>query len=551
MPLRPTVRPLVIALLGLSAAGCDFGASGRSTEMAEFERTAQAQAATAAQTGATRFLFDDFNGLSTHTLEASAVPWKVAATVLVLHHHPDQPPTQEALRSQLQRYGLFVPTAVANWPTPAAPDFSRPMGLVSGPVERRLPSIEIEVATIGCASCHAGTLYDASGTPTLAAWLGLPNTSLDLDAYADAVLAALRAHRDRRDEVLAAIPVLFPDTRERELKTLRRFVWPRLVKRLDELAGGDALPFRNGGPGRSNGIDALRLRLGAPVSDAGDAATVSIPGLADRSLRSALLVDGLYAPKGAPRFTAHDRSGEHATASGQSRIVGFFTVSTMGVAHGEAPESMPRVAEALAFLDTHAGPPPFPGAIDEALAARGGEVYAQRCASCHGDYEEVDGRLRLQRFPNRLATLAQIGSDPGRVVAVDADLIARIRGSTLGDYLDAEATGGYVAPILSGAWATAPYLHNGSVPTLWHLLNPAQRPRRFQVGGHALDLERVGVAGIADGDSWRYPDGYRPWSDPQWFDTTGPGRDRRGHEAEVAGLDADRQAALLEYLKRL
>jgi mono/diheme cytochrome c family protein len=551
MPRSPKRRLLLVALVALFIAGCDFGASGRSTEMAEFERTAQEHAATAAETGATRFLFDDFNGLSTDTLEASAVPWKVAATVLVLHNHPDQPPTQEALRSQLQRYGLFVPTAVANWPTTDSPDFTRPMGLVSGPVERRLPAIEIEVATIGCASCHAGTLYDASGTPTRAAWLGLPNTSLDLDAYADAVLAGLRAHRDRRDEVLAAIPVLFPDTRERELKTLRRFVWPRLVKRLDELAGGDALPFRNGGPGRSNGIDALRLRLGAPVLDAGDAATVSIPGLADRSLRSALLVDGLYAPKGAPRFSAHERAGEHASASAQSRIVGFFTVSTMGVAHGQAPESMPRVAEALAFLDTHAGPPPFPGPVDEALAARGGEVYAQRCASCHGDYEEVDGRLRLQRFPNRLATLAEIGSDPGRAVAVDADLIARIEASTLGDYLDAEATGGYVAPILSGAWATAPYLHNGSVPTLWHLLNPAQRPQRFQVGGHALDLDRIGIAGVAEGDTWRYADGYRPWSDPQWFDTALPGRDRRGHETEVAGLDAEMQSALLEYLKRL
>jgi hypothetical protein len=55
--------------------------------------------------------------------------------------------------------------------------------------------------------------------------------------------------------------------------------------------------------------------------------------------------------------------------------------------------------------------------------------------------------------------------------------------------------GGYVAPILNGVWATAPYLHNGSVPTLWHLMHPESRPCRFEVGGHKLDSTKVGIAG--------------------------------------------------------
>ncbi|HEX4853169.1 hypothetical protein [Arenimonas sp.] len=548
----PLNRALFLALLVGVVTGCQFDARGRSAEMAAFEQAQrEGGSAGADEVGATRFLFDDFNGLSTHTLESSAVPWKIAATALVLHQHPGEPPTQAKLLAQLQRHGLFVPTAVANWPTEDSPAFARPMGLVSGPVGRRLPPFELEVATIGCASCHAGAIYDANGQPTRVAWLGLPNTSLDLDGYADAVLDALRAHRDRRDEVMDAIPTLFPGTSKRELGTLRRFVWPKLTDRLAVLGDGDALPFRNGGPGRSNGIDALRFRLGAPVQAAGDAATVSIPGLADRALRSALLADGLYAPADAARLRPLERSGDHPSAADQARIVGFFTVSTMGVPHAEAPEAMPRVAEALAFLDRHAASPPFPGPIDGALAARGSEVYAQRCAQCHGDYAEAKGRPTLRRFPNRLSPLAEIGSDPGRAAAVDADLLDRIRASTLGDYLAAEATRGYVAPVLGGVWATAPYLHNGSVPTLWHLLNPGERPARFQVGGHALDLQRVGIAGVAEGSDWRYRDGYRPWSDPQWFDTALPGRSRAGHEAEVAGLDEDAQAALLEYLKRL
>ena len=40
-------------------------------------------------------------------------------------------------------------------------------------------------------------------------------------------------------------------------------------------------------------------------------------------------------------------------------------------------------------------------------------------------------------------------------------------------------TAGYQAPPLDGIWATAPYFHNGSVPTLYHVLNSKARPRLF------------------------------------------------------------------------
>ena len=161
---------LVVALAALPIAGCDFGARGRSREIADHEHAATGAPPTPAD-GAMRFLFDDFGGLSTDTLEASAVPWKLAATALVLHSHPGEAPTQARLQARLQRFGLFVPTSVGNWPEATPPVFRMPMGLVAGPVARRLPAIELEVATIGCASCHAGALYDGAGRPTRDAWL--------------------------------------------------------------------------------------------------------------------------------------------------------------------------------------------------------------------------------------------------------------------------------------------------------------------------------------------------------------------------------------------
>ena len=53
----------------------------------------------------------------------------------------------------------------------------------------------------------------------------------------------------------------------------------------------------------------------------------------------------------------------------------------------------------------------------------------------------------------------------------------------------------YANRTLEGIWATAPFLHNGSVPTLAHLLQLEPRPARFSLGHSAFDITRVGVAG--------------------------------------------------------
>ncbi|WIV99073.1 di-heme-cytochrome C peroxidase [Kinneretia aquatilis] len=94
----------------------------------------------------------------------------------------------------------------------------------------------------------------------------------------------------------------------------------------------------------------------------------------------------------------------------------------------------------------------------------------------------------------------------------------------------------YKARPLNGIWATAPYLHNGSVPTLWDLLQPVeQRPRQFQVGSREFDPQRVGF------DTAR---------GPSRFDTRLPGNSNSGHLFGTT-LDEAQKRALLEYLKSL
>jgi hypothetical protein len=100
----------------------------------------------------------------------------------------------------------------------------------------------------------------------------------------------------------------------------------------------------------------------------------------------------------------------------------------------------------------------------------------------------------------------------------------------------------YEARVLEGMWAAAPYLHNGSVPTLAELLKPAaKRVRSFKIGP-AYDLANVGLA--ADQTRFGYILQTADCSDRN------SGNSRCGHEFGTT-LSPDEKKALLEYLKTL
>jgi len=158
-------------------------------------------------------------------------------------------------------------------------------------------------------------------------------------------------------------------------------------------------------------------------------------------------------------------------------------------------------------------------------------------------------------FPNRRVSQAEMNTSPARWRAIDADLVQAVSRSAIARHAvptTPDPAGGYVAPILSGLWASAPYLHNGSVPTLWHLMHAAERPLRFQVGGHALDWNRVGIAGALNaGGEYVFPTDYEPWSEPELYDTAQPGLENSGHEQPFDELSETEKDELLEYLKVL
>ncbi len=548
--LRWLLAPGVCALL---VWGC--ASQGRSDRMAAFERAPP----TGPGAGQLRFLFDDLGGLSLDTLETNALPYKAVVTALLgaEERRTGRRPAREEFPRLLARYGFFVPERIGNWAGEGSPPaLDRPLGLVVGMVRGAPLPVRVEAMNLGCAGCHAGHTWDAAGLPTREAWLGLPNTSLNLEAYARDLFAALRDELRDPAAFQGAVERTFPGMGRGERWTLRLILRRagRRVRELDRALGGPS-PFSNGGAGRTNGVAALKLQVGLLSPDRlhpAEHGFTSIPDLGSRALRSSLLYDGLYAPKGGAHF--EQRAGGAGSAEHSRRlasVVAFFTVSTMGVHPDVAERAIPRMQEILGWLRDYR-PPPFPGRVDRGLAGRGRELFHAQCAGCHGGFDDSLDRPRLLSLPNAAVPQAEMGTDPARWQVADAGLAAALLASAYGRHVSVRPGGGYVAPPLSGLWATAPYLHNGSVPTLWQLMNPELRPARFEVGGHALDYGQVGIAGrLDDAGTWRCADGYSPWSRPELYDTGQPGLSNRGHEAQFRGLDDDAKRALLEYLKLL
>ncbi|MFT4633171.1 MAG: hypothetical protein ACJARY_002759 [Candidatus Azotimanducaceae bacterium] len=119
-----------------------------------------------------------------------------------------------------------------------------------------------------------------------------------------------------------------------------------------------------------------------------------------------------------------------------------------------------------------------------------------------------------------------------------------------------QAGQGYKARPLNGIWSTAPFLHNGSVPTLRHLLGPvAERPSVFLLGDPTFDPVDVGLKVVAVGAT------QGSYTDEGYFilKTALPGNSHLGHEfSDVKGpgvigraLSADDRDAIIEFLKTI
>ncbi|HQR06219.1 MAG TPA: c-type cytochrome [Gemmatales bacterium] len=205
-----------------------------------------------------------------------------------------------------------------------------------------------------------------------------------------------------------------------------------------------------------------------------------------------------------------------------------------------------------AYLKT-INPPKYSGPIDVTLARKGEAIFSQNCSKCHGTYGEN------WTYPNKIIDIDEIGTDSTRALAIDDRAKEHYDKTWFAQETDSEGKKlvtsnqhGYVAPPLDGIWATAPYLHNGSVPTLYHLLNSKTRPakytRSFRTEETDYDHHQVGwkVTEVRnDAAELAHPIEKR-----KIYDTSKPGRGNRGHTFGDK-LTEEQRWALIEYLKTL
>jgi hypothetical protein len=248
-------------------------------------------------------------------------------------------------------------------------------------------------------------------------------------------------------------------------------------------------------------------------------------------------------------------------------------------------------------------PPPWPedilGKIDQKKAARGAELYARHCASCHSQWPHrwSEPKKQGKRFiENALVPADFVGTDAAQVENLRYGGNPTMMAGRMSDFLPAPFKGKEVAPALGvlvpaidgtlkkglsrlglsndeleaasgyrqesepmppnglykaaprdGTWAIPPYLHNNSVPDLYELLIPAKdRSKKFFVGAE-FDPVKVGV------DTSEKPGKFL-------FDTSLYGNSNAGHSFEngpqgkgVIGplLTEEERWALVEYVKSI
>ena len=188
--------------------------------------------------------------------------------------------------------------------------------------------------------------------------------------------------------------------------------------------------------------------------------------------------------------------------------------------------------------------PSYPFEVDDQLAEAGRAAFERVCSECHGTYGAEP------TYPERTVALDLLGTDPVRLDAIRPESKAKYNKSWFADYGEHPVvvdTKGYVAPPLDGIWATGPYLHNGSVPTLWHLLHPDERPAVWKRTEDGYDTERVGLeVEIAD----TVPADLNARERRQYFDASIPSHSGEGHRFPEK-LTLEERKAVLEYLKTL
>ncbi|MEN8128838.1 MAG: cytochrome c [Pseudomonadota bacterium] len=388
-------------------------------------------------------------------------------------------------------------------------------------------TMRVPLSGMNCATCHTGIVRAAvDAEPRV--FLGMGSTQLDLGEFFNFLFKVIEDPRYNAETLFPVMEARAP------LNLMDRFVYKRVIKKfkeglevrkaaLSELFDASRPPF---GPGRVDTFNPYKLgTLGQHYPNGlteeesiGTARYASIWNQSRKRDRP-LNWDG-----NAPRV--QDRNTGAAFGAGA-------TPESMDL------EAIDRIQQWLEVLPAPEWPFDPPNA-DE--VARGEAIYRERCYACHDPEGSAMGKI---------VPVERIGTDRRRFDSYTEKLNTLFLEMGKGQpwaLTDMQKTVGYANRPLDGLWARAPYLHNGSVPTMWDLLLPEDQRNggetSFRVSHTVYDPVNMGMrTDLTEVEGRAMPE----------FDLTLPGNSNKGHTGRSYGTDlaVEDKWDLIAYLKTL
>ncbi len=386
----------------------------------------------------------------------------------------------------------------------------------------------IDKTFLNCAVCHASTVREAA-TSKPRVYLGMPAQQFDIMGFEKFLFACAKDEKFSADFVVPEARRLAQASGQ-DLDLLDRYlVYPVAVAlmrdRLLAIAGRFDFVYEtpDWGPGRVDTFNAAKVLFNFPMRD--------LPAH-EKNGPADFPSIWLQGPRKGMQL---HWDGNNTMVEERNKSAAFGT--------GTTPPTLDvaAVGRIETWLLTRE-PPKYPYPIDAAKAARGGVLYKEYCSGCHG----ASGRDFSGEYVGKVTALSTIGTDRRRLDSYSYDLAVNQSALYAGypwRFAHFRKTFGYANMPLDGIWLRGPFLHNGSVPTLRDLLEPAKkRPPVFYRGYDVYDPVKVGfVSNVSSEGDKHYLK----------FDTQVDGNSNAGHEGPSFGTalgDPDKDA-LVEFLK--
>ena len=415
------------------------------------------------------------------------------------------------------------------------PNFDRPIGFS----RRRV--FGMDFVGMNCAFCHLSTYKDSEQGPRRLV-LGGTGNAVDIEKYFLYLFSSLTDRRFNADLVMPAIDKELA-RQGAELGWVQRFIYRDLlipllpiylrhmeVDKFDFIIPNNPTTLPEFGPGRVDTWALYKRTFAIPRGGNGTPGITDFTSLWNQKARAGMQLhwDGntnvLVERNVVSALSLIGENIEYLDFERMSRVTDW-------IENLLPPSYIDRYPQALS--DTSGK------AIDANLLERGAQVFNQQCSRCHAAGGDRIGRVEL---------LADLGTDPERLkdfTPALRDGLNRL-GTDKWQLRHFELQAGYVNAPLDGIWMRAPYLHNGSVPTMRDLLaKPENRPKQFCRGNEVYDWQNLGFlsAPVMDNGRATCPNTFL-------YKTDSPGNGNGGHFWGTDLSDADKDA-LMELLKTL